>query len=209
MRRILILSAVLALLTDTAVAADCRGPQGLPLPGPALPLVEGQFRYVPDQGLGCVVSNRQGQAMASHSGPVTFLPCLRVGAVAVADSRAKVESLLGTAAAVNEIDLSSDSRIYSVPQRGALLPHYVVTYRDGVVVAVQLIGPPMVMPATFSGLTLGDDRQKVIDTLGWPVQRCRTKADGPEMWTWPPFPIAVDMIEGYVAGFKVTWTAAD
>ena len=205
MRRILILLAALA--APLSAKAGCRGPQGLPLPGPPPPLAEGQFRYSPDQGLGCVVSNSQGAAMARHAGPVSFLSCLRVGAVAISDSRANVEKLLGEAMAVNEIDLSSDSRVYEVSQRGRLRPHYVVTYRDDRVVAVQLLGPPMPIPAGFSGLTLGDDQQKVLDTLGWPAQRCRTKADGPEMWTWPPFPIAVDIIDGYVAGFKVTWPA--
>ena len=205
MRRILILLAALAV-APSAFAA-CRGPQGLPLPGPSLPLVEGEFRYSPEQGLGCVVSSQQGAAMAKHESAITFLPCLRVGPVAIGETRASVEALLGEAVGTVDLDLFSESRIYEVAQRGVLRPHYVVTYRDEQVVAVQLIGPPMQIAARFSGLTLGDDQQKVIDTLGWPLQRCQGNADGPELWTWPSFPIAVDIIDGFVAGFKVTWPA--
>lgn len=145
--------------------------------------------------------------MAKHESAITFLPCLRVGPVAIGETRASIEALLGEAAGVIDLDLFSESRVYEVAQRGVLRPHYVVTYRDEQVVAVQLLGPPMQIPARFSGLTLGDDQQKVIDTLGWPQQRCQGKADGPELWTWLSFPIAVDIIDGYVAGFKVTWPA--
>lgn len=205
MRRILICLAVLA--APFPAFAACKGPQGLPLPGAPLPVVPGWFHYDADKGLACVVTRERGAAMAEHKSPVTFLPCLRVGAVGIADSRANVEKVLGEAVAVNEIDVYSETRLYEVAQRGVLRPHYVVTYREDRVVAAQLVGPPMVIPATFSGLTLGDDQQKVVDTLGWPGQRCQMRRDGPELWTWPSFPIAVDMIDGFVAGFKVTWPA--
>jgi len=203
MRPILI-PMILAFL-PLPVFAACVGPQGLPKPGAEMPVTESHFHFNPDKGLGCVVSHAHGQAMSEHKGPVSFLKCLKVGAVAVGESRAGVEKVLGEPLAKSDIDLFTETRLYEIQQRGVLRPHYVVTYRDEQVVAVQLVGPPMVIPATFSGLSLGDDQQKVIDTLGLPGERCRTKADGPEMWTWAPFPIAVDIIDGYVAGFKVTW----
>lgn len=206
MRFLIPMLAVLAA-APSAVAASCQGPQGLPLPGPSLPLAEGQFRYSAEHGLGCTVSTQQGAAMAKHESPVTFLPCLRIGPIGISDSLDQVEKLLGQPVTVTDMGLFSESRIYEVAQRGALRPHYVVTYYDRRVVAVQVIGPPMVIPATFSGLVLGDDQQKIVDTLGWPEKRCRPKASGIEMWTWANFPIAVDVIEGYAAGFKVTWPA--
>ncbi|MBI2241527.1 MAG: hypothetical protein HYU59_12090 [Magnetospirillum gryphiswaldense] len=204
MRPILI-SVLLAALPFSAYAANCRGPQGLPRPGAEPALVENHFHYHPDKGLGCVVANANGKAMGEHKGPVSFLNCLKLGAVAVGDDLVAVEKTLGQPLVTSDIDLFTETRLYEIQQRGVLRPHYVVTYKDDHVVAVQLIGPPMVIAATFSGLTLGDDQQKVIDTLGPPVQRCRSKADGPEMWSWEPFPIAVDIIDGYVAGIKVTW----
>lgn len=202
---ILILAALAA--APSAFAAACQGPQGLPLPGPSLPLVAGQFRYSADHGLGCAVPNQQGAAMAKHQSPVTFLPCLRIGAIGVSDSLDQVEKLLGEPVNITEMGVFSESRIYEVAQPGVLRPHYVVTYYDSRVVAVQLIGPPMLIPATFSGLVLGDDQQRIIDTLGWPDKRCQPKSSGVEMWTWANFPIAIDVIEGYAAGFKVTWPA--
>lgn len=206
MRSLLLMLAVLAA-APSAFAAACQGPQGLPLPGAPLPLVEGQFRYSADHGLGCAVPSRQGAAMAKHESPVTFLPCLRIGAVGVSDTLDQVEKLLGEPVSITEMGMFSESRIYEVAQRGAIRPHYVVTYYDRRVVAVQLIGPPMQIPAAFSGLVLGDDQQKIIDTLGWPDKRCQPKGGGVEMWTWANFPIAIDVIEGYAAGFKVTWAA--
>lgn len=188
--------------------AACRGPQGLPKPGNEVPLMENHFHYHPGKGLGCVVAHDKGQAMTDHKGPVSFLNCLKVGAVSVGGTLTAVEKSLGQAMAQSDIDLFTETRVYEIQQRGVLRPHYVVTFKDEHVVAVQLIGPPMVIPATFSGLTLGDDQQKVIDTLGLPGERCRTKTDGPEMWTWNPFPIAIDVMDGYVAGIKVTWPSA-
>lgn len=202
---ILILAALAA--APSAFAAACQGPQGLPLPGPSLPLVEGQFRYSAENGLGCAVPNQQGAAMAKHESPVTFLPCLRIGAIGVSDSLDQVEKLLGQPVNITDMGVFSESRIYAVAQRGTLRPHYVVTYYDSRVVAVQLIGPPMVIPVAFSGLALGDEQQRIIDTLGWPEKRCRAKGGGIEMWTWANFPIAIDVIDGFAAGFKVTWPA--
>ncbi len=206
MRPILI-SLLVAAMPFSAYAA-CRGPQGLPKPGNEVPLMENHFHYHPGKGLGCVVAHDKGQAMTDHKGPVSFLNCLKVGAVSVGGTLTAVEKSLGQAMAQSDIDLFTETRVYEIQQRGVLRPHYVVTFKDEHVVAVQLIGPPMVIPATFSGLTLGDDQQKVIDTLGLPGERCRTKTDGPEMWTWNPFPIAIDVMDGYVAGIKVTWPSA-
>ncbi|KAF0222866.1 MAG: hypothetical protein FD176_2348 [Rhodospirillaceae bacterium] len=206
MRYLIPMLAVLAAASP-AVAAPCQGPQGLPSPGAPLPLVEGQFRYSTEHGLGCTVSSQQGAAMAKHESPVTFLPCLRIGAIGISDSLDQVEKLLGPPVDITDMGVFSESRIYEVAQRGALRPHYVVTYYDSRVVAVQLIGPPMVIPAKFSGLVLGDDQQKIIDTLGWPEKRCQAKGGGIEMWTWANFPIAIDVIDGFAAGFKVTWAA--
>lgn len=204
MRFHLAVFALILALSAEAVAA-CRGPQGLSPPGAAVPLVEGQFRYNPDKGLGCVVSAEQGAAMGKHEQAVSFLSCLRVGVVSIGDRMKAVEALLGEPVATSDLGVFSQSRLYEVPQKGALRPHYVLTYRDDQVVAVQLIGPPMRFPAYFSGLTLGDEQQKVIDTLGPPGQRCQSRPDRPELWTWPAFPIAIDIIDGYVAGVKVTW----
>ena len=202
------LSAFCAALAFPAFAfAACQGPQGLPEPGPELPASEGQFHFQAGRGLGCMLAHDQGEAMRKHERGVSFLSCLRIGPIGVGDSLAQVEAVLGPAAASTDLDMSSESRLYEVAQKGVLRPHYVVTYREDHVVAVQLIGPPMRLPAYFSGLTLGDDVQKVVDRLGPPAQRCRTRSEGPEMWIWRSFPIALDVIEGYVAGFKVTWPA--
>ena len=186
-------------------AAECRGPLGLPLPGPERPARAGEVHYAPDHGLGCAVAADQGAAMTERKSPVTFLPCLHVGAVAIGDRRRQVETLLGAPAMAQEMDLLTDLVVYEVPQRTALLPRSMVTYREEQVVAVHLVGPPMDIPATFAGLVLGDGEQRVVDALGWPAQRCRLLPNGPETWTWPPFPIAIDMLDGVVAGVKMTW----
>jgi hypothetical protein len=203
--RFLVLALAALIPVSSALAQTCLGPQGLPRPGAPVPLAPGEFRYSTDQGLGCAVAPDHGGAMAEHKKPVTFLPCLRVGAVAVSARRSEVEKLLGDPDGAQDQGLFTETRIYQVKQPGTLRPHYVVTYYDDRVVAAQLVGPPMTIPAFFSGLTLGDPIQKVIDTLGPPDKRCSARNGGVEMWTWAAFPIAVDVIEGYAAGFKVTW----
>ncbi|MBC7907569.1 MAG: hypothetical protein H7Y60_12605, partial [Rhodospirillaceae bacterium] len=186
-----ILAAVLAALSLPAFAqVPCRGPDGIGEPGAASDTITpNQFHRVPGRGLACAVEHDAGAAMVGREKPVTFLPCLKVGAVAIADGIGQVEELLGEATNINELDLRTEARVYPIHQRSIPEPYYVVTYQDKVVVAVQLIGPPTEMPATFSGLSLGEPAQKVLDTLGKPTQRCMFQRKGPETWMWPPFPI--------------------
>ncbi|MBC7907334.1 MAG: hypothetical protein H7Y60_11395, partial [Rhodospirillaceae bacterium] len=166
-----------------------------------------QFHRVPGRGLACAVSHDDGAAMVDQSRPVTFLPCLKIGAVSIADDMGLVEQLLGEPTHVNDLDMSTQARVYPIPQRSMPEPYYVVTYQDKVAVAVQLIGPPTEMPATFSSLSLGDSTQKVLDTLGKPASRCMFQRQGPETWMWSPFPIGIDVLDGRVVGMKATWPA--
>ncbi|HTH18020.1 MAG TPA: hypothetical protein VL974_15280 [Magnetospirillum sp.] len=208
--RLPILALVATLVAMPAIAqVPCRSADGLPEPetAPAAVPQPNQFHRVIGKGLGCAVSQTEGEAMASHKQPVTFLPCLRVGAVGVADERATVEELLGEPTQIRDLDLRTQARVYPIHQRSIPEPYYVVTYQDDVAVAVQLIGPPTEMPARFSGLSLGDSARKTIEALGKPTRRCMLRAKGPETWMWQPFPIGVDVLDGKVVGFKVTWPA--
>ncbi|MCR6628909.1 MAG: hypothetical protein NVV74_01955 [Magnetospirillum sp.] len=186
----------------------CRGNGGMAEPSAAIAEPQpNQFHRVAGRGLACAVAPAEGEAMAARKRPVTFLPCLRVGAVGIADERAVVEGLLGEPSQVSDLGLRTQARVYPIRQRSIPEPYYVVTYQDDVAVAVQLIGPPTEMPATFSGLSLGEPMQKVLNALGKPTRRCVLRAKGPETWMWQPFPIGVDILDGRVVGFKVTWPA--
>lgn len=204
--------ALAAIVAATAAHGQvpCRSGDGLPEPQPVsqTPPQPGQFHRVAGKGLACAISHEHGEAMAAHAKPVTFLPCLRVGAVGVADERAQIEEILGQPTQVQDLSLRVEARVYPIHQRSVPEPYYVVTYQDDVAVAVQLIGPPTEMPATFSGLSLGEPARKVLDALGTPNRRCYLRgAKGPETWMWQPFPIGVDMMDGKVVGFKATWPA--
>lgn len=203
---------VLALLLSVAAMPataqiPCRDNAGMPEPAAPseAPPKPGHFQRVTGTGLACAVGDAEGAAMAAHKRPVTFLPCLKVGAVAIADTRTQVEALLGQPSQVSDLDLRTQARVYPINQRSVPEPYYVVTYQDDVAVAVQLIGPPTEMPATFSGLSLGESQKTVLDALGKPSRRCMMRAKGPETWMWQPFPIGVDILDGRVVGFKVTW----
>lgn len=208
--RPLVLASLLVLAALPAAAQiPCRGNAGMAEPAAQVaPAQPNQFHRVPGKGLACAIDTAHGEAMSKHEKPVTFLPCLRVGAVGISDERAKVEELLGQPTHINDLDLRTEARVYPIHQRSIPEPYYVVTYQDDVAVAVQLIGPPTEMPATFSGLSLGLPMQAVLDTLGKPNRRCMMRgAKGPETWMWQPFPIGVDIMDGRVVGFKVTWPA--
>lgn len=196
--------AILLLLAPPALAANCRGPEGLPEPQ-GTPTPRPNSFYRSEAGLACVLDAQAGQAMAEHNRPTSFLPCLKVGAVAIADTQTQVEELLGPPGTVREMDERTEARAYVIAQPGQPRPYYVVTYRERVAVAVQLMGPPTDMPSTFAGLSLGDPAQAVVDALGKPVQRCVLKANGPETWLWPAFPIGIDMANDRVVGMKATW----
>lgn len=207
--RITLLSLILAALVSPAAAqVPCRGPEGAPEPTVAETAPQpNRFYRVVGKGLACAVSQEDGAAMADRKRPVTFLPCLRVGAVGIADDRAEVEKLLGEPSQISDLDLRTQARVYPIHQRSIPEPYYAVTYQDDVVVAVQLIGPPTEMPAALSGVALGDSVKTVVDVLGKPTRRCMLRAKGPETWMWQPFPIGVDVLDGRVVGLKATWPA--
>lgn len=207
--RPLILASLLALgALPAAAQMPCRDASGLPEPAAEETAPQpNQFHRVTGKGLACAIATGEGEAMSQGKRPVTFLPCLRVGAVGVSDDRARVEELLGEPTQVSDLDLRTEARVYPIRQRSVPEPYYVVTYQDNVAVAVQLIGPPTEMPATFSGLSLGQPAQAVVDALGKPQRRCLMRGKGPETWMWPPFPIGVDVLDGRIVGFKVTWPA--
>ncbi|HLO77231.1 MAG TPA: hypothetical protein VK196_12320 [Magnetospirillum sp.] len=207
--RSVILAVLCSLAALPAAAQDtCRDGSGLPEPRVQETAPQpNQFYRVAGRGLACAVGNAEGEAMSQHERPVTFLPCLRIGAVGIADGRAAVEQLLGQPQRTRDLNRRSQLRVYAIPQRSLPEPMYVVTYQDDVVVGLQMFGPPTEMPATFAGMALGDPVEKVIDTLGTPSRRCLTRSPGTETWMWQPFPIGVDVLDGRVVGFKVTWPA--
>ena len=197
-----------AAAMPAAAQIPCRDAAGMTEPAiPDTPPQSNHFHRVAGKGLACAVSQEEGEAMARHKRPITFLPCLRVGAVAIADDRKAVEEVLGQPTQISDLDLRTEARVYPIPQRSVPEPYYVVTYQDDVAVAVQLIGPPTEMPATFSGLALGESMQRVLEVLGKPTRRCMLRPRGPETWMWQPFPIGIDILDGRVVGFKVTWPA--
>lgn len=204
-----ILALILAAAVFPAAAqTPCRGPEGVPEPASAETAPQAnRFHRVVGKGLACAVPKDEGAAMADRKRPVTFLPCLRVGAVGIADDRAGVETLLGQPTQVSDLDLRTQARIYPIRQRSIPEPYYAITYQDDVVVAVQLIGPPTEMPAMLSGISLGDGVRAVVDALGKPTRRCMLRAKGPETWMWQPFPIGIDILDGRVVGLKATWPA--
>jgi hypothetical protein len=206
MRILPIIAALLAAAPP--VFAACLGPEGLPEPGAMPQAVAGRFLRTADRNLACAVANDVGQSMAQGNKPTSFLPCLRIGAVAISQGLRQVEEVLGKPDAITAIDWRTEARGYFIAQRSIPNPYYVVTYQDDVVVAVQLMGPPTEMPAGFSGLSLGDPVQSVVDQLGKPSRRCPGKGKGIETWVWSPFPIAIDVMDGHVLGFKATWVTA-
>lgn len=199
-----VLGLGLAVVALAQAWAGCRLPQDLPVPAGNQQASPGQFLYRPGVGLGCVIDADAGQAMADQQRPVTFLSCLHLGRVAVAQRRAQVEAVLGAAQATRPMDDRTQVSIYDIAQRGRPLPRYLITYRDDVAVAVQLAGPPTDMPLTFSGLGLGASVQQVVDVLGPPTRLCDQPHVGAQLWLWEPFPIAVDIADGHVLAFRLT-----
>lgn len=199
-----ILALILAAAGFPAAAQTCRGPEGLPEPQVAPPLAEGEFRRVPGKGLACVMPEEQGAAMYRTEAKITYLPCLRIGSVGISDDVSDAEDFLGPPFKVSAIGAATEARAYFVNQQAEPKPYYVVTYRRGNVVGVQLVGPPPQLPVAFSGIRLGDRMERVIDVLGRPTSRC----DGPhgvESWFWQPFPVGIDMADGVVRAMKVSW----
>lgn len=166
-------------------------------------MVEGTFHRAAGRGLACVLPAEHGQAIERAEKPVSYLPCLKIGTVAIGDERGKIEAVLGQPDRVMPMAEDVEARAYFIPQRSVVRPYYVVTYLREQAVAVQLIGPPTEMALAFSSVRLGDNEQQVVDALGLPAGRCPSPRG--ETWLWPPFPIGVEMKDGVVAAIQVSW----
>jgi len=199
----MVLAAAMLATGDAAAAERCRGPEGLPQPQAEQPLVPLEFHRAAAKGLGCVLPADPAGQTKQRKG-AAFLPCLKIGPVAIGDRMTAVEELLEAPDRITTLDDSVEQRAYFVRQRVQPLPYFIVTYLDGVVMAAQLVGPPTDMPLTFSSLSLGDSQQKVIDVLGQPARRCPNTARGFESWYWPPYPFAVDIGDSKVVGMKAS-----
>lgn len=203
MRSFVLGLAFLGLLAGP-VQAGCRAAQGLPVPAGAGVAIPGQFLYRPETGLGCVVDHGVGEAMSAGGRPVSFLACLRLGPIEIAQRREAAEALLGPPRWVMARDEHTQFRGYEIAQRGQIRPRYLITYHDDVVVALQLAGPPTELPVTFAGFGLGAGAQQVVDALGPPNRACDQGHEGAQLWLWEPFPIAVDMAGGKVVAIRLT-----
>jgi hypothetical protein len=196
----LIAAAVALLMPGLAMAETCRGPQDLGQPAAEVPVIADEFRRVAG-GLGCVLAADNPAARVVR--PLPYLPCLRIGPIGLGDKLEAVEAILGKPDQIKSLDVVTAARVYFIRQPDEPYPYYVVTFRNGKAVALQLRGRALGLPQTFSSLALGDPAQKVLDVLGLPSRHCSDDR-GVESWSYPPYPFAIDLIDGAVVGVKMT-----
>lgn len=140
-------------------------------------------------------------------------PCLRIGPIEIGAPGDEVMKTLGNVVGSTMSPAVSGKLpvSYPVPQFQpefpkftGTWPFFVVTYRDGRAVTVQLSGPKTRPGAlTFSGLNLGDSAQRVREVLGPPTEVKPAPRMGGDEWFYPPHQFTLILRNDVLASIRV------
>lgn len=138
-----------------------------------------------------------------------YLPCLRIGRLAVGMTVGEIEEEIKKAGGrFEETHLGkrdAETRLYSLPaaKTGRERPELVVAYSDGVAEALQLSGKEPSVPLAFSSIHLGDGPLKVVGLIGPAFSTEVDPVTGGTLWEYGPFPFRIEFRQGKVYSIYV------
>lgn len=200
-----ILPSFVLLAAVLAGCAEIRQPQdGLLQLGERVQFVPpplGEFRRSEIKGrptIGCAMTKMEP----------TYQSCLRIGPLHIGQDLASVEAKIGKALRI-ESQLNVEVRVYAIRstslEDGALRLHtyWVLTYRGGIAVAIQLTGEPSTERFSFSSNLLGDRTSQLLDRFGEPSSLKRDPNLGSVYWEYSPFPFSFEIRNNTIYSIRV------
>jgi hypothetical protein len=163
---------------------------------------DGEFRKGKGT-LGCAVRAAPGMDPRKLA-TLGYMPCLRVGAIAIGASADQVEAVLGAPFNKKADEKGSETRYYSLEPGNPPPSYFIVAYENSKVAAVQVTGVQPKPGFAFSTVQVGDDASKIISVLGNPSQQVCERELKMEIWAYTPFPFSFGIRNHKIVLFKVT-----
>lgn len=166
--------------------------------------VVGQFVRSGENSFGCVA--RAG--LSPTGDPLS--QCLVLGPVKIGTSEAEVRMQLGAPFAELDDGIGGVAYVHALSWGGAPegsdpTTYLILSYDEaGNAKSIQLSGSER--PSCcwqFSGLTVGDSSEAVIDALGVPFSRSDTGAHGASLWQYGPWPFSFEIAAGVVSSIRI------
>jgi hypothetical protein len=153
-----------------------------------------EFRYI-GGAIGCI----SDKLIDTDKG---YVNCLHIGNVKMKMSIIEVEEILGEPKKVIDQN-ESQVRVYLLPTSEKYYPYFAVTFKNKIAKSLQLTGNSTSEDISFSSIRLGSYYKEVLELLGKPTNiQIVPDINGVE-WTYYPFPISIEIINGKVYSIKI------
>ena len=142
---------------------------------------------------------------------VQNINCLSIGDITIGGDFDQLKELLGTPwHSLPRKDRSIDA-VYPLRIYQYSTAYWVISHKDNRIIAVQLTGNRSPQALLFSGLQLGDKRDKVIATLGYPKARRHYGKKGGKsggkndayLWDYSPLPFSLEIYNNRLYSVRV------
>lgn len=169
--------------------------------------VRGGFQGL--QGLACVVA-ASAAADPAKLADLGGQPCMHIGSVSVGQAVAAIEQVLGAPFKTIALQAGVEARAYALAPASPsapFRPYYVVSYRGGWSIAVQVTGPPTADPVRFTTLALGDSEAVMVARLGNPMSRQPVpQIPGAVLWRFGGADVSVEIKDGVIYSMRVAYS---
>jgi hypothetical protein len=161
-------------------------------------LAANEFRRV-GSGFTCVTVTKDFES--------GYLPCLRIGPLYVGRGEKDIEKLVGKPWKVIRQDAATVIKVYPIASKETERPYWVITFTRGVAAAIQVTGRNPSVAYAFSSIRLGDTKEKVLQVLGEPMASAPIDQIKGTVWSYPPWPFSVELVDDVVYSIRVTLPA--
>lgn len=131
-----------------------------------------------------------------------YLDCLHISDINMDMNVKQVEKLYGKPYKVIDNE-DSQIRVYLLPTDGDQYPYVAITYVQESVDVIQLTGASTTKDMDFASIRLGDDHNFVTEILGPPSSMQQVNEINGVLWSYDPFPISVEFIDGSVFSIRI------
>lgn len=129
-----------------------------------------------------------------------YLPCMKIGHVAIGASRSRVERNLRGLMSKQPGENGKETRVYVVNgkrvKKGFMLESYIaIEYQNDIVESIQFTGKPVYGKLKFSSLQLGDPVKKVKRLFGKPTSTKEVVIDDKKLtlFDYAPYPVTMEI----------------
>jgi hypothetical protein len=187
---------------------DCINGATVGAPKLAVPMKSNEFRHSSNSGgLHCsaTLSKAEEELLKSGKLPPAHKMCHIINGIGIDMNRTDIEKIMGKPQKILPQG-AGQAEVYTVTNNTEIVAYYVVSYIKDVVNAVQATMTSTKwdeLPIAFSSIPLGQNAQRALDVLGTPSKKCTGKNIFGELWSYAPYPITIEIMNGKIFSIKL------